>query len=340
MRRITILLIFFTWFVSAASPQEQWKHKNTIFNAPGTVALMTSARATDSIPAAAPACRNRYFFQTIDVPFGQPGIDLDMQALYRSDSGIVAVQYQIPPSGTCCGAPGFTENDHTAVLRSGTWTNIDVPGAVSTLASNPDEQGNVALSYKFADGVWHVAIRNKRGLTTFPEPPGYPGGIQASGINNRGEVAALLLDAAGHAHGYVGDGKRYSVLDYPGATDTYFTKVADTGVVVGYYGLADGSLHAFWYNDGHFRKIDPPGAAASGVAVALSINNAGDIAGAYFNANGWLVGFLLEKGRFVDFRVQDAPLTVPWSINNRGEIAGIYAGADGIYHGFVAKPNP
>lgn len=51
-----------------------------------------------------------------------------------------------------------------------------------------------------------------------------------------------------------------------------------------------------------------------------------------------MIGFLYEKGRFIDFRVPDAPLTIPWSINDRGEIAGIYAGGDGVYHGFVAAP--
>ncbi len=300
------------------------------------LALIPSVRAADHTSAAALAGRNSYSLQTVDAPFGQPGVDMDMQGLYRSDSGIVAVQYQIPPSGTCCGAPGFTENDHVAVLRSGTWTNIDVPGAVSTLTSNPDELGQVALSYKFADGVWHVAIHSHSGLTLFPDLPGYPGGIMANGINNRGVVAGLVMDAAGHSHGFFGDAVQYTIRDYPGATDTYFTKVAETGVAVGYYGLPDGSLHAFRYNAGHFSTIDPP--ATVGVAVALSINNAGEIAGAYFDATGSLVGFLFAKGRFTDFRFQDAALTVPWSINNRGQISGIYAGGDGIYHGFVATP--
>ena len=302
------------------------------------LALIACAQAADTTPAAAPACRNHYSFQTIDAPFGQPGVDMDMQCLYKSDSGIVVAQYQIPPSGACCGGPGFTENDHTAVLRRETWTNIDVPGAVSTLASNPNEQGQVALSYKFADGVWHVIIHNRTGQTPFPEPPGYPGGISANGINNRGVVAGFVLDAGGHAHGFFGDGEHSTIRDYPGATDTYFTRVADTGVAVGYYGLPDGSLHAFQYKARHFSTIDPPGTPPGGVAVALSINNAGEISGAYFDAGGSLIGFLLEKGRFVDFRVPDASLTIPWSINNSGGIAGIYAGGDGVYHGFVAEP--
>jgi len=297
------------------------------------LALIVCAHAMDN----APACRNRYSFQTIDAPFGQPGADMDMQCLYKSDSGIVVVQYQIPRSGACCGGPGFTENDRTAVRRRETWTNIDVPGAVSTLASSPNEQGQVALSYKLADGVWHVTIHNRTGQTPFPDPSGYPSGIQANGINNRGVVAGFVLDAGGHSHGFFGDGAHYTVRDFPGATDTYFTRVADTGVAVGYYGLADGSLHAFQYKAGHFRTIDPPGSAAGGVAVALSINNAGEISGAYFNAGGSLVGFLFDKGRFRDFQVPDAPLTIPWSINNSGEIAGIYAGVDGVYHGFVAE---
>ena len=281
--------------------------------------------------------RHDYSFQTIDAPFGQPGVDMDMQCLYRNDRGVVVVQYQIPRSGACCGGPGFTENDHVALLRSGTWTNIDVSGAVSTLASNPNEQGQVALTYKFADGIWHVAIHYHRDLTPFPVPPGYPGGIQANGINDRGVVVGIVLDADGHYHGFLGNGVHYTILDYPGATDTYFTSSTDTGgVAVGYYGLADGSLHAFQYKAGHFSTIDPPGVPTGGIAVALSINNEGEISGAYFDEGGSIVGFLFEKGRFTDFRFPDAGLTIPWSINDRGQISGIYAGGDGIYHGFVA----
>jgi hypothetical protein len=324
MKRISLLLlVFFTGLVVAAWPQSQaWKHNPKIVT-------------SDAKAAGQGAGQGGYSFQTIDAPFGQPGVDMDMQCLYRS---IVVVLYQIPRSGACCGGPGFSENDHTAVLRGRTWTNIDVPGAVSTLTSNPDEQGQVALNYKFADGVWHVAIHNHRGLAPFPDPHGYPGGIQVNGINNRGVVAGFVLDAGGHSHGFFGDGVHNTILDYPGAMDTYFTKVADTGVAVGYYGLPDESLHAFQYKAGHFSAIDPPGAA--GVAVALSINNAGEISGAYFDVGGSLVGFLFEKGRFIDFRVPDAGLTIPWSINNRGQISGIYAGSDGVYHGYVATPIP
>ena len=351
MKRISILAcILGVWFVSTAWAQQpateaslgahiQQQKVNRIPGRPDLAASRRlTAQAEDTNGAAAPARQNRYSFRTIDVPFGQPGVDIDMQCLLRSDSGIVVAQYQIPRSGACCGGPGFTENDHTAVHRRGRWTNIDVSGALTTLGSNSNEQGQVVLTYKYADGIWHIAIHSNRGLTVFPTPADYPAGIQANGINDRGVVAGLVLDAAGHSHGYIGDGVHYKVLDYPGATDTFFTKVADTGIAAGYYGLADGSLHAFRYKFGQFSTIDPAGSAASGVAVALSINNAGEISGAYFDAGGSLIGFLFDEGRFTDFQVPDAPLTIPWSINDHGEIAGIYAGGDGVYHGFVAEP--
>ena len=183
MKRISILAcILVVCFVSTAWAQPATKppigrhltHRiaNQASRTPDLAASRSfHAQAADSNPAAAPAGRNGYSFQTIDVPFGQPGVDMDMQCLYRSDSGTVVAQYQIPRSGACCGGPGFTENDHTAVLRRGTWTNIDVPGALTTVTSNPNEQGQVALTYKFADGVWHVAIQNHRGLTPIPAPP-------------------------------------------------------------------------------------------------------------------------------------------------------------------------
>jgi uncharacterized membrane protein len=126
------------------------------------------------------------------------------------------------------------------------------------------------------------------------------------------------------------------IADYPGALDTIFTKVADNGVAAGYYDLADGSMHAFRYAAGKFSTIDPP--AYSGVAVALSISDSGAITGAYLNDTKGLIGFLFRKGRFTDFQVPDAVLTVPWHVNEDGQVSGIYAGGDGVYHGFVATP--
>ena len=176
MKRISILAcILVVCFVSTAWAQPATKppigrhltHRiaNQASRTPDLAASRSfHAQAADSNPAAAPAGRNGYSFQTIDVPFGQPGVDMDMQCLYRSDSGTVVAQYQIPRSGACCGGPGFTENDHTAVLRRGTWTNIDVPGALTTVTSNPNEQVFTAIPTR--EIRWLVRRRSRISISS------------------------------------------------------------------------------------------------------------------------------------------------------------------------------
>jgi serine/threonine protein kinase len=71
---------------------------------------------------------------------------------------------------------------------------------------------------------------------------------------------------------------------------------------------------------------------------AGAINNSGVVVGTYQTpAPEWL-GFVLERGRFTDFRVPDASWTNPYFINDRGQISGTYGDAKSVAHGFVATP--
>jgi hypothetical protein len=298
-----------------------------------SVAVVVSLAAHSLVISAlaGPVHERGYSFQTIDPPYGEPGVVLDVQIVWMNNAGMITVQYQSPID------PDWLTNMHTVVLWRGEWTVIDVPGAFSTGGTNANNNGQVALSYVYEDGIWHLAIYDDGELTPFPDLPEYPGGIIAQAINERGQLAATIIDAEGIWHALVGDASNYEVFDYPDpdVIDTEAFGINNAGVAVGFYILVDGSYHALTYDGGNLENIDHPDGLGS---FGVSINNRGVILGAYFNQAWELIPFLLEDGRYTDFLVPDALYTEPYFINDRGQISGAYADINGVRHGFVATP--
>ncbi len=250
-----------------------------------------------------------YSFQTIDPPFGTPGVDMAVQVLWMNNWGALSAQYQMPPD------PDWFANMHGAVRRFGTWTAVDVPGAVASVGVL-NNRGEMLLAYQLLPGgPFRAAIRDRRGLHLFPDLADYPGGIIGNGINDLGQIAAVVIDSAGAWHGFVGGTANYTIVDYPEAVTTIPMWLNDFGVVVGYHFLADGSLHGFRHSRGRFVAIDLPEASAT---VPAAVNNWGVIAGTYSTAAGEWKGFLLERGRFSDIVFPGAAATQLYSINDLG----------------------
>lgn len=290
-----------------------------------TAAVFISTSAFAELP-------DSYTFKTVDVPFGVPGEDFNMQIVWMNNSGVVSAQYQSPVGGE------WFDNFHTAVLRKGEWTVVDVPDALGTGGTNPNNHGQVVLSYYFGDGIWHAAYHSRRGLTPFPEIPGYPGGTIVQGVNDRGQIAASVIDVDGGNHAFFGDGEVYAILDYPDP-EVVFTQgnmINNCGVGVGTYVSADG-WHAFKWENGEISNIDPPTSQGTEPS-ATAINNAGLIVGIWYNPDGVVTGYLQDGEEVKEFAVPDTAETWPYFINDRGQVSGIYVDADGVTHGFIATP--
>jgi probable HAF family extracellular repeat protein len=80
--------------------------------------------------------------------------------------------------------------------------------------------------------------------------------------------------------------------------------------------------------------IDFPGATET---MAMGINDAGDIVGAYQDASEIPHGFLYVRGNFTTIDFPGASGTWAYGINIAGDIMGAYQDATG-YHGFLATP--
>ena len=74
------------------------------------------------------------------------------------------------------------------------------------------------------------------------------------------------------------------------------------------------------------------------LTVAEGINNAGQIAGLYVDADGNQHGFVLSNGVYTTIDVPGGTNTGVFSINAQGEIVGSYDDAGGVTHGYVGTP--
>ncbi|MCA9190041.1 MAG: hypothetical protein KDA99_30660, partial [Planctomycetales bacterium] len=95
--------------------------------------------------------------------------------------------------------------------------------------------------------------------------------------------------------------------------------------------------HGFIRSQGSYTQLDAPG--ADGITVAQGINEAGDVAGLFFDANGTSHGFVYN-GSYTVIDVLGSTWTEVYDIDAAGRLAGYYEDANGQGHGFVATPVP
>ena len=104
------------------------------------------------------------------------------------------------------------------------------------------------------------------------------------GINNRGQIVGVYVDAHGDYHGFYRDrnGAVTTLPDAPGAAPavggTQPTAINEHGQIVGTAATAEGASRGFVYQHGVYTPIDGPHAVYT---RALDINNAGQIVGDY-----------------------------------------------------------
>jgi probable HAF family extracellular repeat protein len=136
-------------------------------------------------------------------------------------------------------------------------------------------------------------IDNGGVFTYLNYPNAIPGGTNAYGINDNGEVVGTFVDAVGN-HGFTYYNGIFTPFDAPnaapGATQAY--GVNNSGEVAGTFQDAHGVSHGFLDNGGNFITLNCPfsqssftAPSGSGSTYAYGINAAGAIVGAYQGAD-------------------------------------------------------
>lgn len=221
---------------------------------------------------------------------------------------------------------------------NGTLTSFDAPGAGTgfdegTLAVSISATGQVAGVYVDASGVSHGFVRSAEGnITTFDAPgagTAYHQGTYALSIDAAGEIAGTYSDAGNVAHGFLRAANgTITAITIPGASTTS-TQMK---------GLAS-----------HFamHSARPSGIGISGVEAflagtgAVSLDTAGDIAGAFFDSDHVSHGFARSaEGSISTFDDPAAGTggyqgTAALAMNAARKIIGIFVDGNAAIHGYT-----
>jgi len=227
------------------------------------------------------------------------------------------------------------------------FTSIDYPGGFGTRVRGINNHGQMVGEYTDQYGNYH-ALLIKDGKF-IPLAPGTILGNEFSDafkINDRGDVVGWVCDLVA-CHGFLLRKGVLTILDFPGASDTYASGINESGTIVGAWDLYDSSGNflyeqGFTWKDGNFTEVTFPG---SGDTYPFGINARGDFVG------GWDAGptsttghgFVFSQGQFLSFDapIPDFCITQADGISATGKIVGQYysisdcAGGGLTGHGFL-----
>jgi probable HAF family extracellular repeat protein len=124
--------------------------------------------------------------------------------------------------------------------------------------------------------------------------------------------------------------------DMPGTLETNHLRVNNRGQTVG-VAFADtdaaSTAYGFAQRHGVFRRIEVRGAAQT---IPFGLNDHGDVAGVYVDADEALHGFVRDKdGDVRRISVRGASETAVYDINNRRQVVGYYIDSKDVQHGFL-----
>jgi probable HAF family extracellular repeat protein len=216
-------------------------------------------------------------------------------------------------------------------LAQGTYTQIDYPGSILTVASGIDTAGDIVGSYADPTSRRHGFLLSGGVYTTID----YPGAqdTYTFGLNDLGQIVG-----GDNYVGFIYDiGTRaFTTLSFPVQKDfTTAAAINNAGTVVGYVQVNQGSgafLIGFELVGASYLKVLPRGYLYSTMS---SINNSGKAVGIASTSSAY-ISFLFDETGSSKFQpLGIAPSAFPVAINDTNGIVGSYSPSTGITKGFV-----
>ena len=271
-------------------------------------------------PGVVPPALN-YTFESIDVP----GVEF-LAVTASSDFEDYAGNMRSADS----------EKDVGFTLINGVFTTYDFPGSQGTYFYALGNDGTAAGHYQDSDGLYHGVILENGELRQYD----FPGAVQTEiyGLSDStGALTGNYIDASGVRRGFSGD----TIVERPGATQTYADFVSWTGNVVGSYVDTEGVYHAYMRSPvGRFLSIDLPNATNLEYFFLHGLNNARAVVGRAKAVGDVPRTYVGSPLNLQELHFPGSVSTEGWNINQDGSVVGHYDSADGRRHGFVARLVP
>jgi hypothetical protein len=195
-------------------------------------------------------------------------------------------------SRTVCGDYASPDgNSHGFFLSGGTFTEYDIPGALSTAVLGINDLGVFTGGFS-DDNVIFQAFVNIGGTITSFSVPGALLTLAYEINNSKQLVVGYYIDSSGIIHGYFRDanGALHFPIDPPGSVGTVLFGLNERNWVVGRYADSSGVTHGlFFVPPNKFFTFDYPGSTFTSLT---GINAQGFICGRYADASGISHGFL------------------------------------------------
>ena len=281
--------------------------------------ITDTAAPVEDQPIATPADLN-YTFESIDVP------GVDFLALTASSDFEGYAGYTKSADG---------EKDVAFTLIDGVFTTYNFPGSQNTYFYALGNNGNAAGHYEDSDGLYHGVILEDGALRQYD----FPGAVETQiyGISDAtGALTGNFIDASGVRRGFSGE----TIVEAPGASETYADFINASGLMVGSYIDAEGVYHPYTRGtEGRFITFDLPQAATFEYFFVHGINDAGTLVSISKRIGGvprTSVGSLQHGLKAL--KVPGSVSTEGWNINQDSSVVGYYDSADGRRHGFIARP--
>jgi uncharacterized membrane protein len=193
-------------------------------------------------------------------------------------------------------------NNHGFFLSGGTFTEYDIPGALSTDVFGINDAGDFAGSFTY-DNVTGLAFVSVGGTVTSFSVPAATATLAYDINNSKKLVVGYYIDASGILHGYYRDANAalHFPIDPPGSVETILFGLNEKNWVVGRYADSSGVTHGlFFVPPNNFFTFDYPGSTFTSLN---GISTQGNICGRYVDASGIAHGFIAQ--------VRGTPPTTP-----------------------------
>ena len=219
-------------------------------------------------------------------------------------------------------------------LIDGVFETHDFPGSKNTYFYALGNNGLAAGHYEDSDGLFHGVILEDGELRQYD----FPNSVQTEIYGYSDSTGALtgnFTDASGIRRGFSGD----TIVEFPGASETYADFVSGLGNVVGSYVDTEGTYHAYLRGPGgSFATLDTPEVPNQEYFFLHGINDALVAVGRAKAVDGVPLTFVGNPVALQEFKVPGAVSTEGWNINQDSSVVGHYTSADGLTHGFIARP--